>query len=523
MMKRHGMALVGALAVLALAAPAAWAGGLFVPGTGTQGQARAGAFVAKADDPSALYYNPAGFSKGTGTIIHIGINLVDYSLSFTRAGSYDASGEEVLPYAGQAYDTVSDVSKPAVGVGGFQAVPLISVSTDLGMKNLPVRFGFGLMAPQAYPERSFAPGYQFEETGTPPPPQRYDTVSQQAATIMPSVAVSYSVSDKLDVGVRGTWGIGSLKATSYVWGVRNYEEWVGYDAIFKVDVKDSFVPSFGIGGLYRPSDSFEVGFSYNSAMTIDAKGEGYASQLGAGLGIPGGDPERILPVNDFTNCAKGGTDLRQKACIKLSLPMIATIGGRWILRDKKGGERADVELDVRWENWSAASDYEVVIDGKSFVTNRNLEKTIIRHGLQDVISVRLGGSYTIPVGANALTFRGGAAYDTAAAPTSWNRVDFDGAARTTLGTGLAFQTNKFRIDVGGGVVLEGDRTVATCNPTATDQGCSGTNSDASFGDRTAPDPAQPLQGPKNGTQSPFNGGDYSSGYILLSLGVTTWF
>ena len=54
------------------------AGGIFVPGTAPQAQARAGAFVAKADDPSALFHNPAGFSKGTGTVIQIGANFLDY-------------------------------------------------------------------------------------------------------------------------------------------------------------------------------------------------------------------------------------------------------------------------------------------------------------------------------------------------------------------------------------------------------------------------------------------------------------
>ena len=64
-------------------------GGIFVPGTGPQAQGRAGACVAKADDPSALYHNPAGFSKMVGTVIYMGTNFVDYDIEFQRFGRYE--------------------------------------------------------------------------------------------------------------------------------------------------------------------------------------------------------------------------------------------------------------------------------------------------------------------------------------------------------------------------------------------------------------------------------------------------
>src|SRR5688572_18892853 len=79
--------LMFAVAV-AVAGPA-HAGGLIVPGYGSQGQPRAGAFVAKADDPSALYYNPAGFARQRGTSVQIGLNFIDFSQRFRRAGAYE--------------------------------------------------------------------------------------------------------------------------------------------------------------------------------------------------------------------------------------------------------------------------------------------------------------------------------------------------------------------------------------------------------------------------------------------------
>lgn len=497
------------------------AGGLFVPGTGPQAQGRAGAFVAKADDPSALFHNPAGFAKMDGWVIQVGVNFVDYDLTFTRDGVYESPAGENLPYAGQPYAPISDESKPQIGIGPFQAVPLISVSGDVGVKNL--RVGFGVYAPQAFPNRRFAPDYEFQDPNVPPPPQRYDIMEQKASTVLPSVAVAYRIMDNLDVGVRGSWGFGEVSAKSYVWGIRNYEEWVERDGLFEVDVGDNFIPAFGVGALFRVTDNLEIGAAYSSTVTFDGKGNG-SSEIGNDLGV-GGDPEFIEPENEFPQCEAGGVDQNNlKACVTLKLPQTASIGARWILRGPDRREKGDVELDVKWENWKNASDVRVVVDGKSGLTGLPLNETFLRHGFKDVISVRLGGSYNVPVAGKDLGLRGGVAYDTAAAPDSWQRVDLDGASRVTVGAGVSYWLNNLRLDIGGGYVIEPTREVPSCNPVInqTDNlpGCPPGDGDAPQVDREAPDPSQPLTGPNNQVENPFNGGTYESSYLLFTVGVT---
>ncbi len=512
---------LASLAVLLAAPASAIAGGLYIPGTGTQAQARAGAFVAKVDDPSALYHNPAGFAQQDGWVVHVGANLVDYDLTFDREGVYEQAPEGTS-YEGQEYAPVSDESSPPIGVGPFQAVPLIGVSGDVGVKNL--RIGFGIMAPQAYPERSIGADYEFEaDPNQPPPPSRYDVVEQSAATVMPSVAVAYRVHPKIDVGGRFTWGIADLKATDYVWGVRNYEEWIARDGLFEVDVSDSFVPGFGLGVLVRATDAIQVAASWSSAMHVRAKGKG-STELGSNLGLPPDQPEFIEPVDDqFAQCAPGGVDQSNlKACVALDLPMTATAGARYVLRDGSGAERGDVEFDLSWEQWSAASDIHVIVDGQSGITGLPLKEAIIRHGFKDVLSFRVGGAWAFPVAGNALIVRAGAAYDTATAPLRFNRVDLDGAPRTTLAAGLAWQMKKLRVDFGGGVVLEPTRNVPSCNPDFDAPTCPGDEADQPGDPRFWPDPVQPLSTPSQQVQSPFNGGTYESGYLLLSLGVTYW-
>ena len=515
----HGSAaLAGFLALTA--ATGARAGGLFVPGYGSQAQPRAGAFVAKADDPSALYYNPAGLAKQKGTSIHLGFNLVDFDQTFQRTGVYEApeGGGEPPPWTGDPYPEVSDNSTPAVGIGGFQGIPLFGVATDLGGVT-PLVFGVGLIADHGFPEREYSEGYQFEDPDAPPPPQRYDIISQDVSAAFPSLAAAYRVVPQVDVGVRVSWGFAGSKGRQHLWGIRNYPEDVHRDGAFEIDVADNFIPAASAGLLFRPGPSVEIGASYHTPKTLNMKGEGEAT-LGNGLGLDPEMPEFIAPENENTLCEKGGTLAALKSCLNIKLPQTASVGARYVFRDPSGEERGDIEFDVQWEDWSAASDIEVIVDGKGGLTGLRLQPGFIRHGFRDTFSFRLGGAYGFDVGENRLEARAGAAYDTAAAPLSWTRIDIDGMARTTLGGGLAFHTGGLRFDLGGGLVLEQDRTVPECNTSLEQLGCAQPDAQTPVGDRESPDPVQPLAMAANQVESPFNAGTYSQGYVLLSLGVT---
>ena len=508
-------------------ASAAYAGGTFIPGNGSQAQPRAGAFAAKADDPSAIFHNPAGLAKLSGTIIQIGLNLINFSQSFTRAGTYDECTDVKcpaggLPYAGQRYETVENLSHGKFHVGDFAVIPLISATSDLGL-GLPIVFAAGVFAPGAgSADREFSPDYLIEgDPNTPPPPQRYDIMRQELAALMPSVAVGYRLNDKIDLGARFSWGFAELQGEVAIWGLRNYEEWEGFDATFVIEATDKFVPSMGLGALYRPSSDFEFGLNYRSASNIAAKGTGIAV-AGSGTLIEGLDllePKTEAPYV----CGPDGTLAAFVACVETTLPQMATIAGRWILHDGKGGERADLEIDLQWEDWSAGSNTINLIDART-VTLSKLPRSVIRHGYKDVLSARLGGSYVIPLGANKLSIRGGAAHDTETAPNGWTRLDQDGFARTTLAAGLGFEIPGWRFEVSGGAVIEGTRTVdhGGCNPTYANIGCEG-NMEDPVADREAPDPTQPIYREKNQTQSPFNAGVYEQGYVFLGMGVTAWF
>ncbi len=514
--------------LVCIASPAD-AGGLGIPGYGSQAQPRAGAFVAKADDPSAIFHNPAGLVKLSGTVIQLGINLINFSQSFQRAGNYDQCTGAKCPaggvsYAGQAYEKVENQSHGKFSIGDYAVVPLFSVASDLGL-DLPFVFAAGIFAPVAgSPDREYSPEYVLGQDPTiAPPPGRYDIIRQEVAVILPSLALGYRVNSKWSVGARISWGFGSLKGATSTWGERNYEEWDGLDAVFEVDVKDNFVPAFGVGALYKPKDNLELGFNYRSAASVHASGTGTPTS-GQGLLLGGQDPLSPKTQAPYV-CGPGGDIVAFTTCVNIELPRMASVGARWFSEDSKGRERADIELDVQWENWSAASQTVNLVDAITPAAVEGLPPSVIRHGFKDVFSIRLGGSYTHAIGDNLLSIRAGLAHDTETAETSWTRLDQDGFARDTLALGTAFELPGWRFELSGGVVLEGSRTVdhGGCNPTANDIGCNGDGFETPVGRRDAPDPAQPTAFDRDQSQSPFNAGVYEQGYVFLGMGVTAWF
>lgn len=533
--------VVGGLSVLAISAGAARAGGLLLPGSGAISTSRAGASVASVWGGDAIAINPAGLDIGHGTQITISAALIDYSLSFQRNGVYEATGREdmngnpaPLPwesqYVGQPYQEVHDESSPPVGLGPFQAVPVIAIASDLGGKIPGLFVGAGLWAPNAYPTRKIGDDYQIDDPNTPPPVSRYDIVKQEAAVILPTIAVAYRVMPKLDLGARFSWGIANVKAKVFLWGVpQNFQEYVGKESIFQLDAKDNFVPNFAFGVRFRPTPAIELGGVWSSQLEVHAKGTGVATPS-ADLNV-GGVPVVLVPLDatnpDPTKCSKKqGTMQKLEACTNFALPMLAKIGGRYIFRDADGAERGDIELDTEWEHWGAdrVSNYEVIVDAEAM--NVQLKHTFIRHGWQDTFSVRLGGGYNFAVGPGLLTARGGLSYDTAAAKSGWERLDVDGAGRTMFAIGGGYKLPKWQVDAGLAYVYEGTRDVGRdppCNPTISNRGCSGSGEETPINDRIGPDPVNPIVELRAQNENPFNQGTYKSHYFLLALGVSTYF
>ncbi|HEY0484610.1 MAG TPA: outer membrane protein transport protein [Kofleriaceae bacterium] len=538
------------------------AGGLLLPGAGAVSTSRAGAAVASVDDGEAVVLNPAGIAKSEGTTITLSAAMIQYAMEFQRRGTYDAVAGESYPYAGQPFNRVKNDPSPPLGIGSLQPVPVIAVITDLGGRVPGLHLGLGLYAPNAYPFRDMCVQvsggclpYEFNsDPSFPPPSTRYDIMKQEAAFFLPSLVAAYRVLPELDVGLRLSAGRASLKSTVMLWGVPDsFQEDIKRDSTLSVDATDSFVPGYGLGVTYRPTPNLEFAANYSSELDVHAQGTA-TSLLGPSVSLAG-VPVAIGPRADpgSIRCAAGGTFDVQKACVDLALPRNAQLGGRYKFLDAAGRLQGDIEVDLDWQNWgkscdradfdggncASPSDYRVVIDADAYINGASfvqLKDGVVPHGFQDTLGVRAGGSYHIALGAprddgsttaatpratSEVIVRAGVGYDTAAARTGWLRADIDGAARTTLAVGAAYRARRFEISAGGGAILEGSPNnpnvgggATPCNPDAPG-GCGGVHQ--------GPEPINPLLDADHQAVNPTGQGDYKAHYLLLMLGVTTWF
>jgi long-subunit fatty acid transport protein len=538
-----------------------------LPGSGAISTSRAGAAVASTTGGEALGLNPAGMARTTGTTITVSAAIIGYSMDFQRAGTYDPISDEDRPYEGQRYGKITNDPDLPLGIGKYQPVPVITVTTDLGGRVPGLVLAAGLYAPNAYPFRDMTGGYQFNaDFDAAPPPSRYDILKQEAALLFPSLAAAYRINPhpdgvgEIDIGARFTWGFADIDSTVAVWGAPgNYEEAATKDAEFRAHAKDNFIPTFGLGVRYKPIRDIELGFNFNYAAVVRASGTA-TSNSGPRVEFSG-NATVIGPVpDDASRCAKGGTFDEQKACVDFQLPMNAQLGGRYIFHDSKDRERGDIELNVGWENFgktcndaeafaggcTSPSRFRVVVDAAAYVdrdqdpntplTEDDIAITLadnyVDHRFNDVYNVRLGGSYVIPVGSeasgNSIVVRGGLGYDTQAAEDGWLRADIDGAARTTVTTGASYRTNRWEATLGFGAIIEGENTNSgNCAPLPTAQepspGCAADGSEQPVDDRRGPDPINPIVVPSSQAENPVNQGTFNSNYILFMLGFSTWF
>jgi long-chain fatty acid transport protein len=95
--------------------------GFRVTDLATEATARGGAFVATADDPSAIYHNPAGITQLDGLQSLLGANTINFQTSVnldTPSASFDSKyATQVVPHS---YATLKPAGSPvAFGLGAY--------------------------------------------------------------------------------------------------------------------------------------------------------------------------------------------------------------------------------------------------------------------------------------------------------------------------------------------------------------------------------------------------------------------
>ena len=413
-----GLALAGASCFFS--AKRAYAGGFELPDQGAQSLGRGGAFVAKADDSTALYYNPAGLARQRGTKLQFSGNVQLHSFTFTRAGAYpDAEDTEDTPWGQQSFPTMRNAGPPFL-------LPMVLGTTDFGYFDR-LTLGFGVFGPSAIGNRTFQLGIQGA-----PAPSRYDAVQSKSTIYLPTLGLGFRVTRWLDVGASGSLVLSSFDQTtvSYVdlgeGACKNAE-------YYKCDGRSQFLGSGksftgALGVMLRPSASVQIGTQFKLPTSIRALGN-------------------VNPKAPAAVAEDQAAQLEQPAPaqVDLALPWVLRTGIRYVEMDQSF-EVYDLELDVTYEAWKSAQ----TPGPTAFIPDLGLYKNVTvvtAHNYKDTFSVRLGGAYNFDAGGGIFTLRGGAFYDSSATDFPNTRIDFDTLNKVagTMGVGYKYGGVSFNL------------------------------------------------------------------------------
>jgi long-subunit fatty acid transport protein len=467
------------------------------PDNGSEQEGRGGAWVARASDPLAAFYNPAGLA-GQPTRLTLQSNLSSQRTCFTRVkAANDTTADGVA--AGATYPRVCSDGKPFPGP---QIGATWRVSDRLGL-------GFLVLGPSAIGTVTWP-----EFAGTSAAPERYLLLQSNVVLFTPTIAAGWEVASGLRIGASFQFGIAPtiefVDASPALNGNRSTP--AANDVRADLKTSDWFIPGFTLGTIWSPGDDVDLAGWYRWTAPIDAKGD---VRTAANYFTPAVAQHNLNGVTrgdtSSPDCGDPGLATSHpcgngdNAHLKVPIPMEAKVGVRYH-RARPGHGRAthrrnpladdtfDVELDFTWANDSAFDYLEL-----SFPGDANGNGTIpanpgipqgklppdasVRHHFRDVFGARLGGD--VNVLPDRLALRGGVFFETRAADPTYQNIDFDGAARggVSLGGTYRFAIGSHALDVmvAYGHVFFADLTNdgpaglvglagTACNPTSTAAG-----------------------------------------------------
>ncbi|MCC6749302.1 MAG: outer membrane protein transport protein [Deltaproteobacteria bacterium] len=456
----------GLLLLVGVALPASSrAGGFHYPELGTVGLSRGGAFVATADDPTAIYYNPAGAARIVGTQILLSGNLLNETLRFQRR-SYEDPTRAPDRYPNDPTQRMPEV----VNSDGWFPAPFFAVTSDLHVLR-PYRIVLmaGIYGPNAHNTRTMP---RYCKPGSNPcepvdkgqaSPARYETVSTELLVLYPTFGAAWRPIKSLSLGAVLQLGYNTMTYKTVVAGLMSENPDTDVEATLNMS---SGISPTGIFGVHwAPLPFLELGASVRIGFTFHATGQVCMGTKEAGKpcqGLPKETVDKLpLKIRLEPNPAPAHMDIPKAWVVRT--------GARYVHRDGEGKEKADVELNFVWENTSRLKSFLFVPDqpiktvleetGETFTQVKELAEP---YEWQNSWSLRLGGSYRFHrIFSDAtLILRAGGFYEAPAQKDDYVRLAFMPFERGgfTLGGGLRWR--RYAVDVGYAHIFNKTVTIA---------------------------------------------------------------
>ena len=382
-------ALRALLALPLIAFPAsALASGFAIESQGARAMGFAGAYVAQASDPSAIFYNAAGIGFLKGKQLYISGSFASLSTDFTGTGP--------VPPAG----TLEHSSN------GLALLPAFYYSQRV---NDRIVAGVGVTRPFATKSQWDNPN---EFTG------RYICIecSIDSWSINPTVAIK--LADRFAIGGGLDVRFSKFQLSRRLIADPNPFPEPKDVAQLTLDGSTKTGVGFNVGVLAMPSENFSVGLSYRHEVTMNHDAQANFVQILTGnttldqavaIALPGSQPATV----SFTYPASFAVG-------------VALRRGYWT-----------IESDFQWMMWSKFDQVSV-----TYLTAPAFDTTLPQ-GWQNTWRGAIGAEYLIK---DDWEVRGGYGYDHSPAPTDTISPFIHDADRHTFGLGGTYKYEKLRLD-----------------------------------------------------------------------------
>lgn len=349
----RSLRLTATLSLTCLLATSAFASGFLIPEQGAKASAMAGAFAATADDPSAIFYNPAGIAQQRHIAAYAGTTLINFTNEFTGdAGSSVTSGVEAkynrhtfnIP---NMYAVVPIGNNITVGVGVFAA--------------------FGLRTDWADPF-----------------PGRYISKDADLKTTSVNPVIAWQTSDgRLAIGGGVEYRRARVILNANRMALNPFTGRINDVANTRLVSDYGSDIGFNAGVLFKVTPRFRLGASYRSAMDIDLDGDAEITQISTGNAQLDAVIKSQLPPN-------------QPISTTLPFPEIATIAAAF-----SPNENWDLEFDIMHTGWDRFQALDVdfqTTPAASFSRVQNWEDSRsyrfgVNHNATENWDVRFGAVY----------------------------------------------------------------------------------------------------------------------------------
>jgi long-chain fatty acid transport protein len=382
-------AVAGGLLALALAATSRLdAAGFALYEQGQKGNALGGAFAAQADDPSAMFYNPAGNAWNEKLTMEGGAFLV-----FRPSAHMDGQN----PYPGTDYST--NMAKDTYWLGhGYAVLPIRP-----GSINLAAGFWtpFGLGGPWSNPN-AFAGRF----------------LSQRAdiRVLAASVQISAKLADWIAIGAGPEFRFSDVKLG------RNVSVFNPFTDRF-VDVAHLSLMSEGFptkvtwnaGLLIKPCDRCRIGVAYHGRVDFDYKGTANFGQISTGNPQLDGLVASRLPVGKGV---PGSTTIQYPGVLLFGVSYDVT-------------PKLTINADGNYTSWSSFDQTVLKITG--------LPDTTLPHDWKNTWTIRAGAGYNA---SDNLWLGAGFIYDQTPQPDEDVGALLPDANRTGITVGAGFKMAK---------------------------------------------------------------------------------